>query len=77
MTNLSYDPRRTSGTQLISLVGLFGLSGFPGLSGFSGLSSFSSLFSLFGPSEIGFTFHGINLFGFGTTSILWIGIELP
>ena len=27
-------------------------------------SGLSGLFSFFGPSEIGFTFHGINLFGF-------------
>jgi hypothetical protein len=41
---------------LLSLLGLFGLFGLSGLSRLSGLSG------LFGPSEIGFTSHGVNLF---------------
>ena len=52
---------------ILDNAGLFGLSSLSGLSGLSGF------FSLFGPSEIGFTFHGINLFGlflFGSISLL-------
>jgi hypothetical protein len=39
------------------------VNGLMSLFGFFGLFGLSSLFGLSGPSEIGFTFHGINLLG--------------
>ena len=54
-----FDPRGCKWGQIFILdnAGLFGLSSLSGLSGLSGF------FSLFGPGEIDFIFHGINLFG--------------